>query len=673
MRLHGSWRSRVWIMLAGTLAAGAGEATIPPEPFTPGRSYFGSGSYSGSSYIEYIAGNSPAIFSAPHGGSLRPPATLIRDRTAAACANSVDEDGFSTSTDWFTQELARRIAIEFFTRTGRHPHVIINRLDRLKLEANRTLMGGACGDAAAGEAWRDYHDFIDVAKRAAVTRFGKGWYTDLHGHGHGVARIEVGYRLSGSDLRLSDAQLDAGAAYEDTSTIRIFSEDSPRPFSALLRGPTALGTLTASAMYPSVPSAQDRAPLSGQPYFRGGFNVKKHACGADGESIDVCGVQFEHHYAGLRDTAANRKDYAEALAGIYEVFLGQNFGLSMVSTQGETIVDNDNANNDLLRSRSSVTSNWLPAAAFGTILNNQHVTTGAGPMNDGAQFFWYVPQPGRYHVYAWWTSNSTRTAAASYRVYDREGGTRLFDGRKDQRIDGGRWNLLGTWDFNYAGFAKVLMSRSLSGPGTISADAIRAVRSDGTPPPPQPPRPQGWYSRDIGSVGVPGSASEGGGTWTVSGAGADVNGTSDAFRYSYRWLSGDGHITARVASLTGAQTLVKGGVMIRASTASNAANAFMLVRKDSLAFQHRLTSGGTTSTVAGGTGSAPRWVRLTRTGASITAAVSPDGSSWANIGTRTFAGGGTGMPANVLVGLAVSSHTTTGLATAVFDKLSVVP
>jgi len=667
------FRGRALIIIVSTTSAVALAATIPPEPFTPGQSYFGSGSYSGSRYIEYIAGNSPVIFSAPHGGTLRPPTTVVRDRTATTCANTVDQDGFSTNGDSMTEELARRIAIEFFSRTGRHPHVIINRLDRIKLDANRSLTGGSCGDPAAAEAWRDYHDFIDVAKRTAVSQFGRAWYTDLHGHGHAVARVEIGYRLSGSELRMSDAQLDTGAAYEDKSTIRTFSEDSPRPFSMLLRGPTAIGTLMASAMYPSVPSAQDKSPLSGQTYFSGGFNVMKHGCGAQGESIDVCGVQFEHHNAGVRDTAANRKDYAEALAGVYEVFLGQNFGLSMVSTQGETIVDNDNANNDVLRSRSIVPASWIPATGFGTILNNQHVTDVPGPPNDGAQFLWYVPQPGRYHVYAWWTSNTTRTATAAYRVYDREGGTRLFDGRKDQRINGGRWNLLGTWDFAYVGFAKVLISRSLSGPGTVSGDAIRVVRSDGTPPPAQPPRPRGWYSRDVGSVGVTGSATESGGTWTVRGAGADVYGTADGFHYSYRWLSGDGHVTARVASLTATQNAAKVGVMIRGSTASNAANAFMLVRKDGLAFQYRLSAGGTTSSVTAGTGSAPRWVRLTRAGGAITAAVSSDGSSWTNVGTQTFSGSSSGMPANVLVGFAVSSHTTAGVATAVFDNLSAVP
>ena len=45
-----------------------------------------------------------------------------------------------------------------------------------------------------------------------------------------------------------------------------------------------------------------------------------------------------------------------------------------------------------------------------------------------------------------------------------------------QRANGGRWNPLGTYTFRHRGWAKVLMSRSLSTPdGTIAADAIRVT------------------------------------------------------------------------------------------------------------------------------------------------------------------------------------------------------
>ena len=179
--------------------------------------------------------------------------------------------------------------------------------------------------------------------------------------------------------------------------------------------------------------------------------------------------------------------------------------------------------------------------------------------------------------------------------------------------------------------------------------------------------PSGWQSRDIGAVGIAGSASASGGSFTVRGAGADVWGTSDAFHFAYRSLSGDGTITARVASMSGSQAWTKVGVMIRASTSASAAHAFMLVSTGKgLAFQRRTTNGGLTAHTAGGAGTAPRWVRLTRTGSRITAYVSSTGTSWTAIGSATFS-----MPSSVLVGLAVSSHTTSALARGVFDNVRV--
>jgi regulation of enolase protein 1 (concanavalin A-like superfamily) len=87
-----------------------------------------------------------------------------------------------------------------------------------------------------------------------------------------------------------------------------------------------------------------------------------------------------------------------------------------------------------------------------------------------------------------------------------------------------------------------------------------------------------------------------------------------------------------------------------------------------LAFQRRTSAGGTTTHTAGGTGTAPRWVRLARAGSVITASVSADGSSWTVVGSDTLAISGT-----VHVGLAVTSHTTAATATGTFDNVSVTP
>ena len=86
---------------------------------TAGQAVFGR-----NQYIEYIPGNLPIIISAGHGGRLIP--TDIPARTFGSMA--FDEN---------TQELARKIAAEFFRRTGKYPHLIINRLSRTRLDPNR--------------------------------------------------------------------------------------------------------------------------------------------------------------------------------------------------------------------------------------------------------------------------------------------------------------------------------------------------------------------------------------------------------------------------------------------------------------------------------------------------------------------------------------------------------
>jgi glucose/arabinose dehydrogenase/PKD repeat protein len=179
--------------------------------------------------------------------------------------------------------------------------------------------------------------------------------------------------------------------------------------------------------------------------------------------------------------------------------------------------------------------------------------------------------------------------------------------------------------------------------------------------------PAGWVSRDIGAVGVAGSASHSSGTFTVRGAGADVWDTADAFHYAYRTLNGNGTIVARVAAISGTQAWTKMGVMIRATTAVGSQHAFMIVSTGKgTAFQRRTATGGISTHTAGPAGTAPRWVRLVRSGTTITGSVSTNGTSWTVVGSATFT-----MPTSVLVGLAASSHSTTATATGTFDNVAI--
>ena len=178
--------------------------------------------------------------------------------------------------------------------------------------------------------------------------------------------------------------------------------------------------------------------------------------------------------------------------------------------------------------------------------------------------------------------------------------------------------------------------------------------------------PSGWSAGDVGAVGVRGSAAHANGTFSVSGAGADIWGQADAFMFVHRRMTGDGSIVARVTSVQHVHEWTKAGVMIRESLTAGSRHAFALVTPArGLAFQHRTTAGATT-TYTGTPGSVPVWLKLQRTGSLITASRSADGLKWTVIGTQHLT-----LPATVYVGLAVTSHASSRIAAAAFTSVSV--
>jgi hypothetical protein len=178
--------------------------------------------------------------------------------------------------------------------------------------------------------------------------------------------------------------------------------------------------------------------------------------------------------------------------------------------------------------------------------------------------------------------------------------------------------------------------------------------------------PSQWQAQDIGSVGAAGSAtSTSAGAFTVSGSGADIWNTADAFQFVYQPLTGDGQIVARVASIQNTNSWAKAGVMIRSDLTASAVHAALLVTPgNGVAFETRTQAGGIT-TYTGSTGGAPVWLRLVLSGSTIMASTSGDGANWTAVGTQTVA-----LGTSVYVGLAVTSHADGTLSTAAMDTVS---
>ena len=141
---------------------------------------------------------------------------------------------------------------------------------------------------------------------------------------------------------------------------------------------------------------------------------------------------------------------------------------------------------------------------------------------------------------------------------------------------------------------------------------------------------------------------------------------SDSFYFVRQPLSGNGSITVRVTSLTGMipsgngpvlgnqpglVPWAKAGIIIKASTQPGSAYAAMMVTADhGVRMQDNFTA-DTAGQPGAVTASDPRWLRLTRSGDTITGYDSADGTHWTQVGTVALAG----LPPTVQAGLFAAS------------------
>jgi hypothetical protein len=168
---------------------------------------------------------------------------------------------------------------------------------------------------------------------------------------------------------------------------------------------------------------------------------------------------------------------------------------------------------------------------------------------------------------------------------------------------------------------------------------------------------------------------------------------ADSYEYHYQDLTGNGTLTARLTSLTGListrppdaapsitatrpgrATWAKAGVLVTTSTRQGSSYAAVLATGSHGArFQYDYTRDqtGIPEVVSG---SSPRWLRLTRSGDTITGSDSTNGTSWHEIGSTHLSG----VAATVDLGLFATSPVTyqdslggvPTQATATFDDIT---
>ena len=160
---------------------------------------------------------------------------------------------------------------------------------------------------------------------------------------------------------------------------------------------------------------------------------------------------------------------------------------------------------------------------------------------------------------------------------------------------------------------------------------------------------------------------------TVVGGGSDVWGAADQFHAIYRMVEGDFDAKVQVTGLAGADAITKAVLVAREST-NTAARAYHvsvnpLTGRNRTEAAVRANTGGTTA--AAGSSFTPAnipnfWMRITREGNTFTLMRSSNGVDWVAFSTNTAV-----YPSSIMVGIGVTAHNNTLLATGSFSGLSI--
>jgi hypothetical protein len=173
---------------------------------------------------------------------------------------------------------------------------------------------------------------------------------------------------------------------------------------------------------------------------------------------------------------------------------------------------------------------------------------------------------------------------------------------------------------------------------------------------------------DIGSVGVAGTASVSNGIYSVTGSGTDIYGDDDSFHFCPESVPGDCTIIAEVTAVQDTNGNAKAAIMMRSTTTAGSIFAMCDITPGGANFITRSTTGVSAVDVAYKTSiSFPYWEKLVRSGNNFSAYLSPNGTTWTQMGTTQTVS----VASPALVGLAVTSHANTTLCTGTFANVTI--
>ncbi len=320
-----------------------GEAPPPPNP---------------DGLVIYRRGNLPIILLAPHGGTVAPAGMPPRRNAPGR--------------DVGTAELAEALAAELAWEDPRHgrrsPHVVINRLHRRFVDANRSPGSKAFRglvdaqgkplprDPRAERTYRDFHRFAQYAVRTVQREHGTGILLDLHGLSSARSIDMYGYRLRAPDfadardsrIPASDEALAAAILEKSTMQAAASRRSGAAQIAGLVRGPESLASLVDRAyreMFPDLvddegnPRGRPATPSQRFPnpkgegvpdrektYFNGAYDIWRHSSIQEGIAVDAIQVELT---PDARHSRAGRRRFAQATAVALRRFVSANYAFEM--------------------------------------------------------------------------------------------------------------------------------------------------------------------------------------------------------------------------------------------------------------------------------------------------------------------------------------------------------
>ncbi|XDD48756.1 hypothetical protein AB3N59_09820 [Leptospira sp. WS92.C1] len=262
-------------------------------------------------WVEIQIGELPILLTVPHGGTRTP--TEMGNRTIGTLGN-----------DSHTLELTLAIREEIVKRFGKEPTLILNHIDRSKVDMNRSrneAVDDEISDIFQANlvAYNEFHLFARAAKDHLRQKFAKGLLVDVHGHGQNENVVQLGFNLTEPELE-SDPNTWAGTNLHGSSNIAGLIQSGRMTLQEALIGDRSLGTLLTEKGFSAFPSRQmrDFASAADNQYFTGGYISDTYGSRHEG-TLDA--FQMETPGPNIRDEENFRIEYAKKFVESLQTFL----------------------------------------------------------------------------------------------------------------------------------------------------------------------------------------------------------------------------------------------------------------------------------------------------------------------------------------------------------------